>query len=94
MAARAGLIGPLHKNEREARLSLILRDRRAARQNAERAALERLEKLRRTGANGLSEIGEAGERARLERTGYAKPPTKPDKRARRLIIALGDIDAM
>ncbi|MBR0346442.1 MAG: RNA-binding protein, partial [Rudaea sp.] len=31
---------------------------------------------------------------RLERTGYAKPPTKPDKRARRLIIALGDIDAM
>ena len=29
-----------------------------------------------------------------ERTGYAKPPTKPDQRARRLIIALGDIDAM
>jgi len=37
---------------------------------------------------------EAAERCRLERTGYAKPPTKPDKRARRLIIALGDIDAM
>jgi len=37
---------------------------------------------------------EAVERHRLERTGYAKPPTKPDKRARRLIIALGDIDAM
>ncbi len=37
---------------------------------------------------------EAVERRRLERTGYAKPPTKPDKRARRLIIALGDIDAM
>jgi len=37
---------------------------------------------------------EAAERRRLERTGYAKPPTKPDKRARRLIIALGDIDAM
>ena len=37
---------------------------------------------------------EAAERRRLERHGYAKPPTKPDKRARRLIIALGDIDAM
>ena len=37
---------------------------------------------------------EAAERRRLERTGYTKPPTKPDKRARRLIIALGDIDAM
>ena len=37
---------------------------------------------------------EAAERRRLERTGYAKPPTKPDKHARRLIIALGDIDAM
>ena len=37
---------------------------------------------------------EAAERRRLERTGYTKPPIKPDKRARRLIIALGDIDAM
>jgi len=28
-----------------------------------------------------------------ERTGYRPPETKPDKRARRLIRALGDIDA-
>jgi ribosome-associated heat shock protein Hsp15 len=28
-----------------------------------------------------------------ERTGYRPPQTKPDKRARRLIRALGDIDA-
>ncbi len=34
------------------------------------------------------------EQRRLEGAGYAKPPTKPDKRARRLIIALGDIDAL
>ena len=34
------------------------------------------------------------EQRRLEATGYAKPPTKPDKRARRLIKALGDIDAL
>ncbi|RXR08307.1 RNA-binding S4 domain-containing protein [Pseudoxanthomonas composti] len=29
-----------------------------------------------------------------ERTGYRAPETKPDKRARRLIQALGDIDAL
>lgn len=29
-----------------------------------------------------------------ERTGYRAPETKPDRRARRLIRALGDIDAM
>jgi ribosome-associated heat shock protein Hsp15 len=36
---------------------------------------------------------QAAAQRRLERTGYAKPPSKPDKRARRLIRALGDIDA-
>lgn len=36
----------------------------------------------------------ASEQRRLEATGYAKPATKPDKRARRLIRALGDIDAL
>ena len=29
-----------------------------------------------------------------ERAGYQPPETKPDKRARRLIRALGDIDAL
>lgn len=36
----------------------------------------------------------ASQQRRLERAGYSKPPTKPDKRARRLIRALGDIDAL
>jgi len=31
---------------------------------------------------------------RAARAGYQAPPTKPDKRARRLIRALGDIDAL
>src|SRR5438445_11753808 len=31
---------------------------------------------------------------RIEGAGHARPLKKPDKRARRLIIALGDIDAM
>jgi ribosome-associated heat shock protein Hsp15 len=35
----------------------------------------------------------AAEQRRLTMAGYARPPTKPDKRARRLIRALGDIDA-
>lgn len=34
------------------------------------------------------------ERRRMEATGYRAPLTKPDKRARRLIQALGDIDAL
>jgi ribosome-associated heat shock protein Hsp15 len=32
--------------------------------------------------------------ARASRTGYRAPESKPDKRARRLIRALGDIDAL
>jgi len=34
----------------------------------------------------------AAERRRLENAGYSRPATKPDKRARRLLRALGDID--
>lgn len=36
---------------------------------------------------------DAAEQRRMANAGYARPPTKPDKRARRLIQALGDIDA-
>lgn len=36
----------------------------------------------------------ARQSARAERNGYRPPETKPDKRARRLIRALGDIDAL
>jgi ribosome-associated heat shock protein Hsp15 len=36
----------------------------------------------------------ATEQRRLVGAGYAKPAGKPDKRARRLIRALGDIDAL
>lgn len=36
---------------------------------------------------------QAAEQRRLSVAGYTKPATKPDKRARRLIRALGDIDA-
>lgn len=36
----------------------------------------------------------AAEERRLTGAGYAKPPSKPDKRARRLIRALGDIEMM
>ena len=34
------------------------------------------------------------EKRRTEATGYRAPPGKPDKRARRLIQALGDLDAL
>lgn len=52
-------------------------------------------------AQGLYEESEASRQRReaeratraAERAGYRAPETKPDKRARRLIRALGDIDA-
>jgi ribosome-associated heat shock protein Hsp15 len=37
---------------------------------------------------------QAAEQRRLQRDGYERPPSKPDKRARRLIRALGDIDML
>lgn len=43
---------------------------------------------------GLAARLAAAEQRRLEGAGYAKPPTKPDKRARRLIRALGDIEML
>ncbi len=36
---------------------------------------------------------ELAQQRRMAATGYSKPLSKPDKRARRLIRALGDIDA-
>ena len=36
----------------------------------------------------------AADQRKLANAGYAKPTSKPDKRARRLIRALGDIDAL
>ena len=36
----------------------------------------------------------AAEQRRLSAAGYTRPATKPDKRARRLIRALGDIDML
>ena len=37
---------------------------------------------------------QAAEQRRMQRDGYERPPTKPDKRARRLIRALGDIEML
>jgi ribosome-associated heat shock protein Hsp15 len=48
---------------------------------------------RETDASRLAREHAAAER-RLSAAGYTRPPTKPDKRARRLIRALGDIDAL
>lgn len=47
---------------------------------------------RESEASRLRREGERAQRA-AERAGYRAPETKPDKRARRLIRALGDIDA-
>jgi ribosome-associated heat shock protein Hsp15 len=42
----------------------------------------------------IAERAGAAELRRMQRDGYESPPTKPDKRARRLIRALGDIEML
>ncbi|MFI4968747.1 MAG: RNA-binding S4 domain-containing protein [Lysobacterales bacterium] len=49
--------------------------------------------LYRETASGRAAREAAAQQRRLSGAGYSKPATKPDKRARRLIRALGDIDA-
>ncbi len=63
-----------------------LLDRRASAPNAQRCYQE--------SDAGRAAREAAAEQRRLAIAGYSRPQTKPDKRARRLIIALGDIDAL
>ena len=51
------------------------------------------QRLYRETESGRAAREAAAEQRRLTAAGYAKPASKPDKRARRLIMALGDIDA-
>lgn len=60
----------------------------------QRATAALAQRLYRETAAGQAARLAAAEQRRLAVAGYAKPPGKPDKRARRLIRALGDIDAM
>jgi len=61
--------------------------------SAQRGPAATARRLYRETEQGLAAREKAAEQRRLQNAGYAKPPTKPDKRARRLIHALGDIDA-
>ncbi len=65
---------------------LALSERRGAAPEAQRLYRERPESIERRAA-------EAAQR-RAQRAGYSAPESKPDKRARRLIRALGDIELM
>lgn len=49
--------------------------------------------LYRESAASITARENAREQRRAERAGYQPPPKRPDKRARRLIRALGDFDA-
>jgi ribosome-associated heat shock protein Hsp15 len=49
--------------------------------------------LYRESAASVTARENAREQRRAERAGYQPPPKRPDKRARRLIRALGDFDA-
>jgi ribosome-associated heat shock protein Hsp15 len=60
----------------------------------QRAAAAVAQRCYRESGESRSARESAAEQRRLAVAGYKKPITKPDKRARRLIIALGDIDAL
>lgn len=51
------------------------------------------QKLYRENEESIARRNAEREKRKLERAGYRAPQGKPDKRARRLIQALGDIDA-
>lgn len=61
--------------------------------NERRASAAVAQKSYSESAASRTEREAAAEQRRLARAGYTQPATKPDKRARRLIRALGDIDA-
>jgi len=52
------------------------------------------QRLYRESAASIDARATAREQRRAERAGYQPPPRKPDKRARRLLRALGDIDSL
>jgi ribosome-associated heat shock protein Hsp15 len=62
--------------------------------SAKRGAASVAQQLYRETEAGRSAREAAAEQRRLSGAGYSRPSTKPDKRARRLIRALGDIDAL
>ncbi len=98
----------VHLNGRDARASASLRtgDRLSISRGDERFEIEVVGLIKRResapvarakyveSAESIAARLAAAEKRRMMRDGYEKPPTKPDKRARRLIKALGDIDAM
>ena len=57
------------------------------------AALALAQTLYRESGASIAARESAREQRRAERAGYQPPPKRPDKRARRLIRALGDFDA-
>ncbi len=61
---------------------------------AQRGPASVAQQLYRESAASIAARAEAQERRRLEHHGMQAPAGKPDKRARRLIRALGDIDAL
>ena len=62
--------------------------------SAKRGAACVAQRLYRDTESGRAAREAAAEQRRLSGAGYSKPPSRPDKRARRLIRALGDIDAL
>ncbi len=62
--------------------------------SARRGSATEAQKLYRESPGSIERRAAESARRRAERAGFSAPATKPDKRARRLIRALGDIELM
>ncbi|TAN08060.1 MAG: RNA-binding S4 domain-containing protein [Rhodanobacteraceae bacterium] len=61
---------------------------------AKRGSAARAQALYRESAASATARAAAREQRRVDRAGYLPPVRRPDKRARRLLRALGDLDAL
>lgn len=62
--------------------------------SGKRGSVAHAQALYREAEASIRARADAREQRRAERGGYQPPPKRPDKRARRLIRALGDIDSL
>jgi ribosome-associated heat shock protein Hsp15 len=62
--------------------------------SSKRGSAPNAQRLYRESDESIARRASAREQRRLAAAGFKAPPGKPDKRARRLIQALGDLDAL
>lgn len=100
-SGRVEVAGQSAKASRPLRVGELLQVRRGDEQfdievlalTSKRGSATVAQALYRESEESIARRASEREKRRMEATGYRAPASKPDKRARRLIQALGDLDA-